>query len=211
MNLEKLKPYLSHPFAFLGVLILAPLPFVYFLVSFFLNMQTLDQVEEEIAYLQQKSLSSEIKKEKENSFVAQMERSDHFYLDKHLESLLFLESEVMKLQALTFTHPQNEQIKDRLHFLRDGGNRLLFAEEGIQNSDLFQEVEEKQQQSVEMNEEDLKKLFTLIEGVSIWPYAPKEARPQLIIKDFDLAKKSTGPQEKVYLVNMQLIKREKTK
>ena len=211
MNLEKIKPYLSHPFAFIGVLIAAPLPFVYFLTSFLFKMQALTQVEEEIAYLEQKALSTEIKKEKENAFVAQMERSDPFYLDKHLESLLFLESEILKLQALTFTHPQNECIKERLHFLRDGGNRLLFAEEGIQKSDLFQEVEEKQQQSVEMNEEDLKKLFTLVEGVSIWPYAPKEARPQLIIKDFELTKKATGPQEKVYLVTMQLIKREKTK
>lgn len=211
MNLEKLKTYLSHPFAYLSVLILGPLPFVYFLTSFLCTMQSLDKVEEEIAYLEQKSLSTDIKKEKENAFVAQMERSDHFYLDKHLESLLFLESEILKLQALTFTHPQNEHIKERLHFLRDGGNRLLFTEEAIHKSELFQEVEEKQQHSVEMNEEDLKKLFTLVEGVSIWPYAPKEARPQLIIKDFELTKKSTGPQEKVYLVNMQLIKREKTK
>ncbi len=211
MNLEKIKPYASHPFAFLGVLILAPLPFAYFFFSFVFNMQALNQVEEEISFLHQKSLSTEIKKEKESAFMAQMERSDHFYLDKHLESLLFLESEIMKLQALSFTHPQNEGIRERLHFLRDGGNRLLFVEEAINKSEQFQEVEEKQQQSIEMNEEDLKKLFTLIEGVSVWPYAPKEARPQLIIKDFDLSKKSTGPQEKVYLVNMQLIKREKTK
>ncbi len=72
----------------------------------------------------------------------------------------------------------------------------------------FARSKRRQQTPIELNEEDLKRLLCLIEGATIWPYGPKEGRPQLIIKDFTLSKKELPSQEKVYVVSIQLIKRE---
>jgi hypothetical protein len=129
-------------------------------------------------------------------------------LDKNVESLTFLLPEIKKLEAIQSENPDEEQVGGRLQFLKEGSNRLTFAEEQIRTNESFREIEEQQQHPVEMNEEDLKKLLCLIEGITIWPYGPKEGRPQLIIKDFKLSKKEISSQEKVFVVSMQLIKRE---
>jgi hypothetical protein len=86
--------------------------------------------------------------------------------------------------------------------------RLVFVEEAVRSTELFREVELSQQQPVEVNEEDLKRLLCLIEGVTIWPYGPKEGRPLFIIKDFKLSKQELPSKEKVFLIAMQLIRRE---
>jgi hypothetical protein len=139
--------------------------------------------------------------------LTSLKNPDPHYLDKNVETLTFLLPEVKKLESLLAENPEEEQLGRRLQFLKNG-NRLIFSEEQIRTNDLFTEVEEKQQNPVEMNEEDLKKLLCLIEGITIWPYGPKEGRPQLIIKDFRLSKKELSSQEKVYVVSIQLIKRE---
>ena len=73
----------------------------------------------------------------------------------------------------------------------------------------MQEVIEKQQHSIEINAEDLKKLLHRIEGIAIDPsLLLPTGRPQLLIQDFELRKSETDTKEHVYVVNMQLIKRE---
>ena len=146
--------------------------------------------------------------QKESVFLSSLKNPDHFYIDKHIETLCFLEPEIRKTEAQLLENPNDDTLKKRLHFLKEGPNRLLFSEVQTRQHNHFQEVEEKQQHVVEMNEEDLKKTLSLIEGVTIWPYGPKEMRPQLIIKDFQLSKKETSSQEFVYIINMDLIKRE---
>jgi len=133
-----------------------------------------------------------------------LKNPDPHYLDKYIETLTFLVPELKKLEASENT----EEMQKRLQFIKDGANRLVFSEEEVRMAERLREIEEKQQHSVEMNEEDLKKLLCLIEGVTIWPYGPKEGRPQLIIKDFKLSKKKLSSQDKVFVVSMELIKRE---
>jgi hypothetical protein len=137
-----------------------------------------------------------------------LKNPDPHYLDKHVEPLTFLLPEIKKLETIQLENPDEEQIAKRLQWLKEGDNRLRFSEEQIRANALFRETEEKQQHSVELNEEDLKKLLCLIEGITIWPYGPKEGRPQLIIKEFKLTKKELSSYEKVFVVSMQLIKRE---
>ena len=73
---------------------------------------------------------------------------------------------------------------------------------------MFCEVEERQQNTIQANEEDLKKLLCFIEQVHIWPYGPKPGIPFLFITDFSLTKKSITPQQKVFCIDMKLVKRE---
>jgi hypothetical protein len=186
----------------------APLPFFLCLFLFLFQMQKFNQIEGEMERIHAKTLHTEEIQRKESSLLASLKNPDPHYLDKNVETLTFLLPEVKKLETIQLENPEEESIGKRLQFLKEGGNRLTFAEEQIRSNELFRELEEKQQHPVEMNEEDLKKLLCLIEGVTIWPYGPKEGRPQLIIKDFRLSKKELPSQEKVFVVSIQLIKRE---
>jgi hypothetical protein len=190
------------------LLFAAPLPFFFFLSQFLGDMQKLEQIEENIERIHLKKIHLEEVQLKESTLLSSLKNPDPHYLDKHLETLTFLFPEIKKLETLQLENTEDEQIAKRLQFLKEGGNRLVFSEEQIRTHELFRETEEKQQHPIEVNEEDLKKLLCLIEGITIWPYGPKEARPQLIIKDFKLTKKELPHQEKVFNVAMQLIKRE---
>lgn len=189
------------------LLIIMPLPFFLTLFHFTNTLQKLTFLEEEMQRLHIRTLQSQELQQKEHSLLNSLKNPDPHYLDKHIETLTFLLPELKKLETFS-SENANEQTLKRLQFLKEGGNRLVFSEEQIRSNDLFREVEEKQQHPVEMNEEDLKKLLCLIEGVTIWPYGPKEGRPQLIIKDFRLSKKEISSQEKVFVVSMELINRE---
>jgi hypothetical protein len=190
------------------ILICAPIPFFYLLFNFLFGIQKLNQLESEVDRIHTKAIRTQEIQQKENSLLTSLKNPDPHYLDKNIETLTFLLPEVKKLESLIAENPEEENILRRLQFLKNGGNRLAFSEEQIRSNDLFTEIEQKQQNPVEMNEEDLKKLLCLIEGITIWPYGPKEGRPQLIIKDFRLSKKELSSQEKVYVVSMELIKRE---
>ncbi len=191
-----------------SLLILAPLPFLFFLVNFLLGIQKMDILEKEMQRIHAKALLSQEVLHKESTLLNSLKNPDPHYLDKNIETLTFLLPEIKKLEAISQEHPDEEQALKRLSFLKDGGNALVFSEEQIRANSTFREIEEKQQHPIEMNEEDLKKLLCLIEGVTIWPYGPKEGRPQLIIKDFKLSKKEINPQEKVFVVSMELLRRE---
>lgn len=203
------KQLFSIPLNPLWLLIaLAPLPFFYFSYQCVSKWQALAQLEEEFQRVQKKSSHLRLVQQNEKSLHAALKDPDPHYLDKYVETLTFLLPEIKKLEALQTENLGDEQLLQRLHFLKEGQNRLVFTEEKIRSNNIFQEVEEKQQSAIELNEEDLKKMLCLIEGVTIWPYGPKEGRPQLIIKDFKLTKKEISSQEKVYVATMQLIKRE---
>lgn len=191
-----------------SILILAPLPFLFFLMNFFFGIQKLSALEEEMQRIHAKAVLSQETLRKEITLLSALKNPDPHYLDKNIETLTFLLPEIKKLEAISLENPHDEHILKRLAFLKEGGNALVFSEEQIRTNSTFREIEEKQQRSIEMNEEDLKKLLCLIEGVTIWPYGPKEGLPQLIIKDFKLSKKEISPQEKVFVVSMELLKRE---
>jgi hypothetical protein len=191
-----------------SILAVAPIPFFFFLMNFIFGIQKMNELEQEMERIHSRSVLSQEILRKESSLLNSLKNPDHHYLDKHIETLTFLLPEVKKLEAISVENPHDEQIIKRLQFLKEGGNALVFSEEQIRNNDIFREIEEKQQHPIEINEEDLKKLLCLIEGITIWPYGPKEGRPQLIIKDFKLSKKEISPQEKVFIISMQLIKRE---
>jgi hypothetical protein len=186
----------------------APIPFILFLCNFIFGLQHLNELEEEMERIHVRSSQQQEIQRMESSLMASLKHPDPHYLEKNIETLSFLLSEVKKIEMLQSDVLEDERIGKRLQFLKEGSNRLVFSEEQIRTNEVFREIEEKQQHPIEMNEEDLKKLLCLIEGITIWPYGPKEGRPQLIIKDFKLSKKEISPQEKVFVVSMQLIKRE---
>lgn len=136
--------------------------------------------------------------------------ADHFYIDKQLESLTFLEDEVEGLNELASlsSYGNHPAMKRRLDFLTGQENRLIFTEGVVQSYDGFQETQETLLHPIEVNGEDLKKLLARIEGRDIGPYSASPDRPQLIITDFKLDKKNTFGSNEVFILNLRLLKRE---
>lgn len=106
-------------------------------------------------------------------------KSDPLYLEKHLESLIF-----------------------------PSGSKLLFAEENLKRVGNKQEVIERQKHPIEIDEHSLKRLLSTIEGIPIDSHFPPPQRPELLFQHFELTKKNTPTGENIFLLNMQLIKRE---
>jgi len=188
------------------LLLVAPLPLICLVFYYSTRVQQFCILEERIETLHEKKQQVDQIQRRQHSFMSTLSGADPLYIDKHLESLIFLESEIKKLETqITDT---NELAAKRLSFLKEGENRLLLVEEKIRTKNKMREVVEKMQHPIEIHEEDLKKLLCLIEGVTIWPYGPKEGRPQLLFHDFHLIRKQQPPSGAVFSLDFNMIKRE---
>lgn len=136
--------------------------------------------------------------------------ADHFYIDKYLETLTFLEPEIEALQKIVshknFTGDSN--ITKRLEMLTGPANSMVFTEGVVQSYALYQETTETLTHSIEVNVDDIRKILSRVEGVQIGPYKPGPNRPQMIVLELKLDKKKMASESEVYVMNMKLLKRE---
>jgi len=163
-----------------------------------------------IEEMQQKAVILE-KKQAQNIAVRNHYKDvDHFYIDKYLETLTFLEPEVESLHKVTNNknYVEDEQIKKRLEFLSGSNNTLVFSEGVVETAPSFQETTETLVHPVEINVSDLQNILAKVEGVDIGSFHPGPNRPQLMILDFKLDKKSITEKNEVFTLNMKLLKRE---
>jgi hypothetical protein len=136
--------------------------------------------------------------------------ADHFYIDKYLESLVFLEPEIEMLQKIISdkNFADDDRIKKRLEFLTSESNSLVFSEGVVQSYPFFQETTETLVHPVEINTLDLQKVLARIEGGQINQFTPGPALPQLLITEFKLDKKKNSDKNEVFVLNLKLLKRE---
>lgn len=183
-----------------------------FLVGVYLwsEFNSLDRLEGRIDEVQSLALQQERRQATNITVMNHFRDADHFYIDKHLEVLTFLEPEIEALQKIiahkNFT--DDEVIKKRLEFLTGPNNSMRFSEGVVQTFPQFQETTETLIHPVEVNLPDIQKILSLVEGISIGNFKPAPNRPQLIILDFKLEKKKTTDKNEVYSLNMKLLKRE---
>ena len=163
----------------------------------------MDDVKEQ-AYLKEKRQALN------QTLRAHYKEVDPFYIDKYLETLVFLEPEVDALQKISQAKnfSDDEAIKNRLDFLTGSGNHLNFTEGVVQRYGTFQETTETLSHPLEVNLKDLHRILSRIEGVRVGEEEPLQGRPQLLILDFSLDKKKSGEKSEVFLLNMKLLKRE---
>jgi len=189
----------------LGIL---PLLYVYFLYAS--QKSDLDEIQNAVENIRHQAFVKE-KKQALNMAVRQhFHDADHFYIDKHLETLVFLEPEIDRLEKIAKdkNFADDERINRRLELLSGDGNALEFSEGVVQTYPFFQEVSETLVHPVEVNGADIQKILARIEGVKMGEYVPGPHRPQLLITDFKLDKKSLNDKNEVYQLNLKLIKRE---
>ena len=180
----------------LFLLFLGPLPLLYFLFLSNAQLKKLDITEAKINILHRNFILAKLQEEKETINLAKLKKASPYYINEHLESLEFLKNERER-------DPHSEN-----HISRMSMQHLRFFEGKIRRIKELQEAEENQESAVLMNEDDLKKTLTLIEGVNISPHESAPNAPELIIKSIDLRKAAISAYENAFEVNMQLIKRE---
>jgi hypothetical protein len=170
----------------------------------------LDQLELSIQNVQNMAFLREKRQVVNIALQSHFREADHFYIDKYIESIPLLEPEIESLQKIVnnpnFT--EDENIKKRLEFLTGPGNSLSFSEGVVQSTPNFQETTETLVHPVEVNITDVQNILSKIEGIHAGPYAPSPGRPQLIILDFKLEKKSVSEKNEIFLLNLKLLKRE---
>lgn len=192
------------------LLCLGSLPLVFVAFLFISQKNELTELQNSLENIQHQVLIKE-KKQALNLAVKQHFRdADHFYIDKHLETLVFLEPEIEQLQKIVqdANFADDERIKKRLEFLISSSNSLTFSEGVVQTFPLFQETAETLTHPVEVNSTDIQKILARIEGTKIGGFSPGPHLPQLIITEFKLDKKKINDKNEVYLLNLKLIKRE---
>lgn len=194
----------------LYIMIAGLLPIFFAIFNFVTHMNAVEQLEQRMLYVEQLAFTRE-KKQSLNMIVKDNYKSaDHFYIDKHLETLSFLSPEIETLHKLVNNKyfAGDESVKSRLEFLTGPGNSFLFSEGNVLAYPFFQETIASLVHPVEINLDDLKKILALVEGQQIGPNAPAQKRPQLTIIDFKLDKKEATPNNEVFLLNLKLLKRE---
>ncbi len=152
------------------------------------------------------------RKTRKERFVNRYSNSDPFFLDKHIESRLFLNNERNQIESM-INHPallNKKVLSERLEFLRSGKNRIAFIEENIRTSGRLKETEEKQRHPVQIDEGDLQNLLSAIEDIPVGPYEPLPQTPQLLVREMKIRKVENPLRSEVYELEMELLKREWT-
>lgn len=185
-------------------------PILLAIINLWSKQAEMQELHSTIEQMQQSALIRE-KKQASNMAIRNHYRdADHFYIDKNLETLTFLEPEIEGMQKLLTNKnlADDETIKKRLEFLTGSGNSIVFSEGVVQSSPFVQETTETFVHPVEINGADLQKILSKIEGVDIGSYTSGPNRPQLIILDFKLDKKHLTEKNEVFVLNLKLLKRE---
>lgn len=186
------------------------LPFLLVLLLFFSENSSVNQMRSNIEEMQQLALIRE-KKQALNMAVRNHYRdADHFYIDKYLETLNFLEPEVESIQKLISNKNfvGDDAVKKRLELLTGPGNAMAFSEGVVQASPTLHETVETLVHPVEINSSDLQKILAHIDGIEIASFKPGPNRPQLIVLDFRLDRKTVSDKNEVFQLNLKLLKRE---
>lgn len=186
------------------------LPFAFVFIYYLSEKSSLDDLHSTIEDMQQTAFIREKKQAMNMAVRNHYKDADHFYIDKHVETLSFLEPEIESLQKLVNNKnfAGDEVVKKRLEQLSGTGNNMVFSEGIVQSTPNFQEVTETLVHPVEINSMDLQKILARIEGVPIGPFTPGPNRPQLVILDFKLDRKNITEKNEVFTLNLKLLKRE---
>jgi len=187
---------------------LIPIAFAWFSLSS--ELENNATLKHQIWHIQEQALTREKKQATNMAVRYHFHDANHFYIDKNLETMSLLEPEVESLKGMLNNpnFPEDENIKKRLDQLTGTANNMVFTEGTVQSTPLFQEVTETLVHPVEVNINDLQQILCRIEGISIGTCTPPENRPQLIIIDFKIDKKTVSDKNQVFQLNLKLLKRE---
>lgn len=195
-KLKKYKPLFFHPYS---KILFGILPCVFSLLFFFSKNTKIENLKQESLFLKKKNERIKLSKEKDDRLLEKLKGADRNYVQKELESCVFLQSEINHLETILPSDRNNKSYIDRLSFLKNGQNCLHFREQNFKQRGKFQEVELVQLHPVEITTEDLEMLLYKLEEAPGSPY--------FVIKNIELIRKTSSDRE-TYLLSLELIKYE---
>ncbi len=163
--------------------------------------QELEAVQQQVFLLNRKQTA--------NNLVREYYRgADPFYIAKHAQTLPLLDQERQALDKLfhQVDVAPDPVIAKRLDELKT--NALDFSEGAVQTYPFFREIPITQSRAVEVDKNDIEHMLSLLEGVDIGPYKSGPNRPQVIITDLKLDRKTSSGGSQWYQLSMKLVKRE---
>ncbi len=184
------------------------LPTVGVAVHYWSCLKKLMAVELEIGEICQRASLKQQKQWRNTRTRTYFEGADHFYIDKHLETLALLEIEREALVDLTRQEPTlpSGEISERLAFLEGKENQLAFKEGIVQRFAGVFETEEALKSPVEIDASDLVTILSRVEGIEMEGIVLPPDRPHLFVTDFRLERLDGEMQR--FKLDMKLIKRE---
>lgn len=196
--------------AVLYLIIVCLVPCLLVGLLFYSDLNRLNDIERQMEEVRDAAVLKDKRQALNQTVKAHFKDADHFYIDKNLETLSFLDPEMDAMQKIAQqkNFPEDESVKKRLEFLTGSQNDIVFSEGVVQSYGTFQETTETLVHPIEVNIDDLHKILSRIEGVAIGGEVTLPHRPQLIILDFKLDKKKSYDKMEVFLLNMKLLKRE---
>ena len=185
------------------LVVLGSLP-VLFTAFHYLHMQReWDEVAQQIQSIHHLSETKARKQYFNNVVRNAYAETDPSYLENYLETLSFLKKERENLEQLlqspTFTG--NEAAEKRYAYLTSQANRLEFLQGSPQAAEGVQEAFCLLSHPVQIDSHDLKEILNRIEG-------SRKGKPQLLITEFKLNKKTLLSGNEVFELNVKLLKRE---
>lgn len=150
------------------------------------------------------------KRAMKKEFLEKQRNFDPYFIANNLESIQLCEDEKLNIKKALTTPGfiKNKDLLKRLKFLESSKNKISFIEDNIIKTSLIKESYQNLLDPVEIEEKDLIKLLSIFDDRVIDQNNPITNQPQLIIKNFRLTKKVTPLNNQIFLLNINLIKRE---
>ena len=189
--------------------ILTLFPLISSVAFLILQNMSIQDMEERFTQAIGKGKIATDRKAKKDRFLLRYSQAEPYFLDHQIESLTFLQKEKDRLSSL-LSHPalpDKAALKERLAYIEGEQNRLVFTEENIRTSAQVIETDEKQRFPIQIDEDDLQKLLSLIEDMPVGNHFSARQGPQLIVRDLKL-KKISPLQTEVFEAEFDLLKRE---
>lgn len=145
------------------------------------------------------------KRIEQKAFIEKYSKSDPSFIHKNLDSLHFMHDEKINLEKLSNndSFKGTTLIKNRLNFLKNE-NKFSLKEEARYSTPALKETILKLNAPIEINEDDLKKLLSVVEEVNISKFTPLDNAPQMIIQNFELKRTNSS----FIINNLSILKRD---
>jgi len=188
--------------------ILGLIPIFYSLYRYNSEGTRMSYLESQVDVVQQQVFLLNKKQTANNLVREYYHGADPFYIAKHVQTLPLLEQERQTLEKLFLqvdVAPDPAVVR-RLDELKT--NVLDFSEGAVQAFPFFREIPITQTRAVEVDKNDIESVLSRLEGVDIGSNQPGPNRPQVLITDFKIDRKTSTGGSQLYNLSMKLVKRE---
>ena len=182
--------------------------FIWFFMAIKGKMESLNEAKAELNQVVLKARHALKFEEKKQLFLQNYQGDfDEFFFDI-LDRQSFLDLEIQRLKCLLAEDALRfcPLLRERLTELEGKKNRLILKDRLLSSNAWLTETRLVQATPIEVGMEDIKRLLSIIEHVTIDPYCPLDKMPHLIVESFELTQlPASGCQS--FALEMSLIKK----